>query len=120
MMNTTLLYASGVVCTPTVILTALHHAALLMVTDTFSNVPNSNILAKGAIMRRMTETDMDERYGSPDIDEVNKKYLRELTEGLEDDELRLLRSIINGKLGKRKISAEQQAKMQAARKRKVI
>lgn len=51
---------------------------------------------------------------------MTKKGLRELVEGLSDEEYRILYAIIGGKLGKRKISAEQQAKMQAARKRKVI
>jgi len=47
-----------------------------------------------------------------------KDHLRELVEGLTDDELRTLRSIINGKISKRKIDPTQQATMQAARKRK--
>ena len=51
---------------------------------------------------------------------MTKEQLRELLEGLADDDLRTLRSIINGKIGKRKIDPEQQASMQAARKRKVI
>lgn len=41
-------------------------------------------------------------------------------DGCTREELITLRAVINGKLGKRKISAEQQAKMQAARKRRVI
>jgi hypothetical protein len=47
---------------------------------------------------------------------MTKDQLRELVEGLTDDDLRTLRSIINGKIGKRKITPEQQADMQAARK----
>ena len=43
---------------------------------------------------------------------------REWLDTLTQDELRTLRSIINGKLSKRKITPEQQAKMQASRKRK--
>jgi hypothetical protein len=38
-------------------------------------------------------------------------------DGLTDIDLRILRAIINGKLGKRKITPEQQAKMQEARKK---
>lgn len=51
---------------------------------------------------------------------MTKDQLRELLEGLIDDDLRTLRAIINGKLGKRVITPEQQVNMQAARKRKVI
>jgi len=51
---------------------------------------------------------------------MTKDQLREMVEGLTDDDLRTLRAIINGKIGKRKIDPTQQAKMQAARKRKVI
>lgn len=51
---------------------------------------------------------------------MTKDQLRELVEGLTDDDLRTLRAIINGKISKRKIDPQQQAKMQAARKRKVI
>lgn len=51
---------------------------------------------------------------------MDKDQLRELVEGLTDYDLRKLRAIINGKISKRKIDPEQQAKMQAARKRKVI
>jgi hypothetical protein len=51
---------------------------------------------------------------------MTKDQLRELIEGLTDDDLRTLRAIINGKISKRAIDPEQQAKMQAARKRKVI
>ncbi|MBT0665732.1 hypothetical protein KI809_15590 [Geobacter pelophilus] len=47
---------------------------------------------------------------------MTKEQLRELIEGLTDDDLRTLRAIINGKLGKREITPEQQAKMQEARK----
>ena len=50
---------------------------------------------------------------------MTKSELRELVEGLTDDDLRTLRAIINGKISKRKIDPTQQAKMQAARKRKV-
>ena len=51
---------------------------------------------------------------------MTKEQLRELLTGMTDDDLRTLRAIINGKISKRKIDPEQQAKMQAARKRKVI
>ena len=51
---------------------------------------------------------------------MTKDQLRELLEGLTDDDLRTLRAIINGKISKRQIDPDQQAKMQAARKRKVI
>jgi hypothetical protein len=51
---------------------------------------------------------------------MTKEQLRELLEGLTKSDLITLRAIINGKIGKRKITPEQQAKMQAARKRKVI
>lgn len=46
--------------------------------------------------------------------------LRKLIDDLNDADLRALYATIGGKLGKRQISAEQQAKMQQARKRKVI
>lgn len=46
---------------------------------------------------------------------MTKDQLNDLITGLQDDDLRVLRAIINGKLGKRAISAEAQAKMQAAR-----
>lgn len=51
-----------------------------------------------------------------DIDagiELVRLWLNDCTQ----DELRTLRAIINGKLGKRKITPEQQAKMQAARQK---
>jgi hypothetical protein len=51
---------------------------------------------------------------------MTKAELRDMVQGLIDEDLRTLRAIINGKLSKRKIDAETQAKMQAARKRKVI
>ena len=60
------------------------------------------------------------QYADPEGEEMIKEQLRELVEGLTDDGLRTLRAIINGKIGKRKITPEQQAKMQAARKRKAI
>ena len=44
-------------------------------------------------------------------------YIRDLLEWCDQDELRTLRAIINGKLSKRKITPEQQAKMQAARQK---
>jgi hypothetical protein len=47
-------------------------------------------------------------------------YIRDLLEWCDVSELKQIRAIINGKIGKRKITSEQQAKMQAARKRKVI
>ena len=46
-----------------------------------------------------------------------KSNLSALLDGLTPDDLRTLRAIINGKLGKRKITAEQQASMQEARKK---
>lgn len=46
-----------------------------------------------------------------------KVKLTALLDGLSSEELRTLRAIINGKLGKRNITPEQQAKMQAARKK---
>lgn len=51
---------------------------------------------------------------------MTKDQLREMVEGLTDDDLRTLRAIINGKISKRKIGPEQQSKMQSARKRKAI
>jgi hypothetical protein len=51
---------------------------------------------------------------------MTKEQLSALIEGLTADDLRTLSGIIGGKLGKRKIDPTQQAKMQAARKRKVI
>jgi hypothetical protein len=51
---------------------------------------------------------------------MTKAELNELIEGLTETDLRALFAIIGGKLGKRKIDPEQQAKMQAARKRKVV
>jgi hypothetical protein len=52
--------------------------------------------------------------------ETDFELLRLWIDGCTPDELRTLRAIINGKLSKRKINPEQQAKMQEARKRKVI
>jgi hypothetical protein len=49
---------------------------------------------------------------------MTKDQLRELVEGLTDDDLRTLRAIINGKISKRKITPEQQEAMQAARKKR--
>ena len=46
-----------------------------------------------------------------------KKQLSALLVGLSKEELRTLRATINGMLGKRKISPEQQQKMQNARKK---
>jgi len=46
-----------------------------------------------------------------------------MTEFIKDmniPQLKILRAMINGKLGKRKITPEQQVAMQAARKRKII
>lgn len=51
---------------------------------------------------------------------MDKDQLRELVAGLTEADLRTLRAIVNGMLSKRKITPEQQAKMQAARKRKDI
>jgi hypothetical protein len=45
--------------------------------------------------------------------------LKKLVEGLTEAELKTLRSIINGKISKRKITPEQQEAMQKGRKRKV-
>lgn len=49
---------------------------------------------------------------------MDTEKLRKLLEGLDDEELKTLRAMINGRLSKRKITPEQQAKMQAARKKK--
>lgn len=51
---------------------------------------------------------------------VNIDQLRRLVEGLTEEDLRTLRAIINGKLSKRKISPEQQEKMQRARQSKNV
>jgi hypothetical protein len=48
---------------------------------------------------------------------MTTEQLRELVEGLTEIDLRTLRAIINGKLSKRKITSEQQAKMQKGRKK---
>jgi len=48
------------------------------------------------------------------------EYIRDLLEWCDVAELKQIRAIINGKIGKRKITPEQQTTMQAARKRKVI
>ena len=50
-------------------------------------------------------------------DPQTKSHLSTILDGLIDDDLRTLRAIINGKLGKREITTEQQAKMQEARKK---
>jgi hypothetical protein len=47
-----------------------------------------------------------------------KSELSSLLDGLSNEDLRTLRAIINGKLGKREITPEQQARMQTARKQK--
>jgi hypothetical protein len=47
--------------------------------------------------------------------DTNFELVRLWLNGCTQDELRTLRSIINGKIGKREITPEQQAKMQAAR-----
>jgi hypothetical protein len=46
-----------------------------------------------------------------------KARLSHLLEGLSREDLRTLRAMINGRLGKRSISPEQQEKMQEARKK---
>lgn len=51
---------------------------------------------------------------------MTKDQLRELLTGLAEDDLRTLRAVINGMLSKRKITPEQQAKMQAGRSKKDI
>lgn len=48
---------------------------------------------------------------------MEKERLQRLIDGLTQDDLRTLRAIINGKLSKRTITPEQQAKMQLSRKR---
>lgn len=45
------------------------------------------------------------------------EYIRDLLEWCNAAELKQIRAIINGKIGKRKITPEQQAKMQAARQK---
>ena len=45
-------------------------------------------------------------------------YIRDLLEWCDVVELKQLRAIINGKIGKRKITPEQQEAMQKGRKRK--
>ena len=47
---------------------------------------------------------------------MTKGQLNKLVEGLVETDLRTLRAIINGKISKRTITPEQQAKMQAGRK----
>lgn len=49
---------------------------------------------------------------------ITKDQLKDLITGLQDDDLRTMRAIINGKLGRRTISPEAQAKMQESRKKK--
>jgi len=44
-------------------------------------------------------------------------YIRDLLEWCDVAELKQIRAIINGKISKRKITPEQQAKMQAARQK---
>lgn len=46
-----------------------------------------------------------------------KEQLSRLLEGLSREDLRTLRAMINGRLGRRSISPEQQEKMQEARKK---
>ena len=71
-------------------------------------------------MKRMTTHRHIQIHNLEDTCSAKVAQLRCLVAEMDDDTLRRLRAIINGKLGKRKISAEQQTKMQAARKRKVI
>ena len=49
---------------------------------------------------------------------MTNTQLRCLVSEMDDDTLRRLRAVINGKLGKREITPEQQAKMQLSRKAK--
>jgi len=49
---------------------------------------------------------------------MTNTQLRCLVSEMDDDTLRRLRAIINGKLGKRQITPEQQEPMQKGRKRK--
>jgi len=53
-------------------------------------------------------------------DPATLNEIKELIECFNEADLRIIYATIGGKLGKRKISPEQQAKMQQARKRKVI
>jgi hypothetical protein len=46
--------------------------------------------------------------------------LKKLVEGLTEGEMKTLRSIINGKISKRKITPEQQEAMQKGRKRRAV
>ena len=48
---------------------------------------------------------------------MSSDKLRKLLEGLTEAELKTLRSMINGKIGKRSITKEQQAKMQESRRK---
>ena len=48
---------------------------------------------------------------------MSKDKLRKLLEGLTEQELKTIRSMVNGKLGKRSITPEQQAKMQESRRK---
>lgn len=50
-------------------------------------------------------------------DPQTKSQLSALLDGLTPEDLRTLRAIINGKLGKREITPEQQARLQEARKK---
>lgn len=50
-------------------------------------------------------------------DSQTKSQLFALLDGLTPEDLRILRAIINGKLGKREITQEQQASLQEARKK---
>lgn len=56
------------------------------------------------------------QMNTPEYIEHRKIELADMVSGFTQPDLVTLRSIINGKLGKRKITPEQQAKMQAARK----
>lgn len=50
-------------------------------------------------------------------DSQTKSQLSALLDGLTPEDLRILRAIINGKLGKREITPEQQVRLQEARKK---
>jgi hypothetical protein len=53
-------------------------------------------------------------------DPQTKSQLSALLDGLTPDDLRTLRAIINGKLGKREITPEQQTRLQEARKKSKV
>jgi len=74
-----------------------------------------NITSYDMVMKNKREVYHETQGGG-----VTKDQLRELVNGLIEDDLRTLRAIINGMLSKRKITPDQQAKMQEARKKKVI